>query len=347
MTQSGRKLLDESGLLPAAEKIAAGVALDLEDAGRLFQARLPLLGKLVELVSRPREAARGVGADFVVLCPLASLLEEHAAGAAGARAKDLLQETIAGLPRPLPLRLALDRWSGTFPRVKLLEALRLLLAEVRAPAGLALLGPTAGDVDAWLSSGGETRVGSDVGRIGNPSGNEADLADRLPVRPTDLRELHAAGVPRIESCGHLEFGRLAAQCGLGVVFGQPLSRDGDFPRELLAVRDGLAGTGRWSAWYPRPGEPLDRSSLEGDEVSGWEVLRAIAVARLVLPGEVEIRAPLATLGAKVAQVALDFGATHLGPVAADPSTAAEWELPGLERFDELIEGCVATAVGEV
>ncbi len=34
-----------------------------------------------------------------------------------------------------------------------------------------------------LGSGEETSVGSDVGRIGNPSNNEADLLDGLPVRP--------------------------------------------------------------------------------------------------------------------------------------------------------------------
>jgi hypothetical protein len=320
--------LDQSGLLPAAEKIAAGVMLDVEDAERLFQARLPLLGKLVELVCRPRDMAQGVGADFVVLCPLASLLEEYAVGAAIVRAKDSLQETIAGLPRPLPLWLALDRWSGAFRRVELLEALQAILAEIHAPAGLALLGPTAGDVETWL-------------------GGQSAASPNAPVLKQLLTEIRAAGVSRIESHGHLGVCRLAAECGLRVVFGQPLNCGSGFPRELVAVREGLAGTGRWSAWYPQPSEPLDRSALEGDEVSGWEVLRAIAMARLVLPGTVEIRAPLATLGEKVAQVALDFGATHLGPVAADPSTAAELGLPGLEAVEELIGGCAPTAVGDV
>jgi hypothetical protein len=323
--QGDRKLLDESGLLPAAEKIAAGISLNLDDAERLFQSRLPLLAKLVELVSPPRETLQGVGADFVVLCPLASLLEEHAVDAAVARAKDTLQETIAALPRPLPLRLALDRWRGTFRRIDLLEALRVLLAEVRSPAGLTPLAPTASDLESWLGEAPET----------SPQTWAASLG-----------EIRAAGVLQIESHGHLDLCRLAADCGLGVVFGQPLCSGDEFARELVVVREGLAGTGRWSAWYPQPGKWLDHSALEDDEVSGWEVLKAIAVARLVLPRAVEIRAPLATLGVKVAQVALDFGATHLGPVAADVSTAAELRLPGLETFDELIEGLVPTAVGK-
>jgi hypothetical protein len=323
--QVGRKLWDESGLLPAAEKIAAGVSLNLDDAERLYQARLPLLAKLVDLVSPPRETLQGVGADFVVLCPLASLLEEHAVDAAVAQAKAMLQEKIAALPRPLPLRLALDRWSGTFRRADLLEALRTILAEVPAPAGLTPLGPTASDLESWL--------------------DEALEASPETLAAT-LGEIRAAGVLQIESHGRLDLCRLAAECGLGAVFVQPLRSGSEFPRELMAVREELAGEGRWFAWYPQLDTRLDHSSLEGDEVSGWEVLRAIALARLVLPRAAEIRAPLATLGVKVAQVALDFGATHLGQVAADARTAAELRLPELETFDELIEGLVPTAVGK-
>ncbi len=41
-----------------------------------------------------------------------------------------------------------------------------------------------GAIVSRLGIGEETSVGSDVGRIGNPSGNEADLVDGLPIRPT-------------------------------------------------------------------------------------------------------------------------------------------------------------------
>ena len=56
--------------------------------------------------------------------------------------------------------------------------------------------------------------------------------------------------------------------------------------------------------------------------TGVDILRAIALARLLLPANVKIMAPLATLGPKLAQVALEFGASHLGCVAADG------EMPG-------------------
>ena len=54
-----------------------------------------------------------------------------------------------------------------------------------------------------------------------------------------------------------------------------------------------------------------------------EVLRAIALARLVLPAEIEVQAPLATLGPKLAQVALDFGASHLGYAAPDGQSSGD------------------------
>ena len=57
--------------------------------------------------------------------------------------------------------------------------------------------------------------------------------------------------------------------------------------------------------------------------TGVEVLRAIALARLVLPAAIQVQAPLATLGPKLAQVALEFGASHLGYVAPEGQTPSD------------------------
>ncbi len=61
-------------------------------------------------------------------------------------------------------------------------------------------------------------------------------------------------------------------------------------------------------WYPIIDKPLDRDHTCDGGFTGAEVLRAIALARLLLPAEIQVQAPLATLGPKLAQVALDFGA---------------------------------------
>ena len=80
---------------------------------------------------------------------------------------------------------------------------------------------------------------------------------------------------------------------------------------------------------------MDRDLGCDGDFTGVEVLRAIALARLVLPAEIEVRAPLATLGPKLAQVALDFGASHLGYVALDGQTPNDPLVADPSVLDEL------------
>ena len=70
----------------------------------------------------------------------------------------------------------------------------------------------------------------------------------------------------------------------------------------------------------------------------------IALARLVLPETVEIRAPLATLGPKVAQVALEFGASHLGYVAPDGQSPADPLIADPSVLDELLDSISRTEI---
>jgi 2-iminoacetate synthase ThiH len=75
-----------------------------------------------------------------------------------------------------------------------------------------------------------------------------------------------------------------------------------------------------------------------------DVLRAIALARLVLPAEIEVWAPLATLGPKLAHVALDFGASHLGYVALDGQTPNDPLLAAPSLLDELLQSISRTEI---
>lgn len=114
---------------------------------------------------------------------------------------------------------------------------------------------------------------------------------------------------------------------LALAVGQPVAAGAPWIDALLALRDAFCPTGQMAVWYPALTMPLDQSSLSDGEASGLEVLRAVALARLLLPHEVAIGAPLTTLGAKVALTALEFGAAHFGPVAADRPTAVALRLP--------------------
>lgn len=113
---------------------------------------------------------------------------------------------------------------------------------------------------------------------------------------------------------------------------------------LLMRREAQASTPGPVPWYPDVEGVLDGSPMANRMLSAWDVLRAIALARLLLPAAVEIVAPLTTLGAKVAQVALHYGANRLGYLATDSSSssgAAE-----MAQLAELLRACVATPAQE-
>lgn len=118
--------------------------------------------------------------------------------------------------------------------------------------------------------------------------------------------------------------------------GQPLGPAETFLQELLAIRDSLQESGVPLVWYPEVVTLPEQAAVAADEASGIQILRAIALARLVLPGWVQIRAPLAALGEKLSTTALEFGATQLGAVAADEATARQRNLPTPEDLAEML-----------
>ena len=126
--------------------------------------------------------------------------------------------------------------------------------------------------------------------------------------------------------------------------GQPLGDWESFCRTLIANREELTTRAESVAWFPALTEPLDRESTANGSFTGAEVLRAIAVARLVLPESVEVRAPLAMLGPKLAQVALSFGASHLGYVAVDGQPSSDPLMAESLVLEELLGDCQPTSV---
>ena len=98
------------------------------------------------------------------------------------------------------------------------------------------------------------------------------------------------------------------------------------------MRSELVPAAAATFWYPIVGQPSD----------GVGVLRAIALARLVLPAEVEVQAPLAALGPKLAQVALEFGASHLGYAAPDGKKSDDPLVADPGALDELLQSISRT-----
>ncbi len=142
----------------------------------------------------------------------------------------------------------------------------------------------------------------------------------------------------------LPFERVAAPPDSPQHIGQPLADWESFCRTLIATRGELSPRETKTFWYPIVGRPFDGELGCDVGFTGVDFLRAIALARLVLPARVEIMAPLATLGPKLAQVALDFGASHLGYVALDGQTPNNPLLADPSLLDELLGSCLSTTL---
>jgi hypothetical protein len=142
----------------------------------------------------------------------------------------------------------------------------------------------------------------------------------------------------------LRIERVASTTELPRQVGQPLTDWEPFCRELVALRDELAKSSASVAWYPKVGRPPDENGCANSDYTGAEVLRAIALARLVLPANVQIVAPLAALGPKLAQVALEFGATHLGYAAENGQVLEGPLVVDASVLNELRRSCSPTSL---
>ncbi len=140
--------------------------------------------------------------------------------------------------------------------------------------------------------------------------------------------------------------RVAKATDLPRQIAQPLAEWETYCRQLIALRDELSTSNEPVAWYPKVNRTPDENASSDDDYTGVEALRAIALARLVLPECVQIVAPLATLGQKLAQVALDFGATHLGYMANDGQPLENPLAVNAEELKELQHSCPLTSLKE-
>ncbi len=235
--------------------------------------------------------------ERTAFCPLASLLEEWGLDAAIVHAGEEIGE--AARSSDGPVYLAIDRWDGP-ANVRELAAVLAALGTRFGGERLQVVAPGAEFARAMGS-------GLSAGNLGT-----------LGVRRIDSDR------PALYSVGHLGIDILIQQSSLT---GEPLIA------ELLEAR----AFRHLAAWAPHLATPPDRSELAGGEPLGADVIRAVAIARLALPSRVEVRAPVAMLGPKLAQVALQFGATHLGPAAVDARTAAVLGIPTEAEIVHLIE----------
>lgn len=85
----------------------------------------------------------------------------------------------------------------------------------------------------------------------------------------------------------------------------------DRVNHLIKIRELQDKTGGFTAFIPWPFQPKN-TKLNCNAVSGFEYLKTLAISRIVLDNFTNIQASWVTQGAKIAQMALLFGANDMG-----------------------------------
>lgn len=342
LTPFVRNALQRFGALSIAEQILSGTPLTLADAEHLAQhAPLPVLGKLVQLLPARFEHFT-VRLRPVFHLPIAAVLEQGGEEGAALFATQRLQALESDLQLNTPIVIAIDRWSGKFRTEQLLGTLQHLAQ--RAPSNLrfTILGPSTVDLSVVLEQA------------------QADERGDLGLLDDTLAGLRRISVHSLEGGSDLDMHQRACAQDMRVTISQELSvdypdeRDGrfrtrsreeigrtdlsrEFLQELFLIRRHILPSGLLTCWFPWTPTLLDETRGNALPLA-VQVLRAMAIGRLVLPEVPYIRAPLSALGLKVAQVGLEYGANDLGFAAVDAETEAALGVARLSEAVQIIEG---------
>ena len=110
----------------------------------------------------------------------------------------------------------------------------------------------------------------------------------------------------------------------------------DIVEHLFRVRDLQDEKGGFTAFIPWSYQP-GNTALGGEQASGVEYLKVLALSRLILGNVPNIQASWVTQGARMAQIALFFGANDLGGTMLEENVVAAAGVDFRMSQDEIIE----------
>lgn len=117
-----------------------------------------------------------------------------------------------------------------------------------------------------------------------------------------------------------EAARLGMPTTATMMFGST-EKPQDIVEHLFRIRELQEGGGSFTAFIPWTYQP-GNTELGGSKASGVEYLKVLALSRIVLDNVPNIQASWVTQGAKMAQVALFFGANDLGGTMLEENVVA-------------------------
>ena len=128
---------------------------------------------------------------------------------------------------------------------------------------------------------------------------------------------------------------LGMQTTATMMFGS-CETDEQIVEHLFRVREIQQRSGGFSAFISWSFQP-NNTDLGGETATGCDYLRVLALSRLVLDNIDNIQASWVTQGAKIAQVALRFGANDLGGTMLEENVVAAAGVSFRMTQQELIE----------
>ncbi len=300
-------LLKKNNLLEIAENIFCLKSLNRSQAETLLNVPLPFLLKLAEIRKPPPNT------DLltpVLYLPLASSLEKSSSLVI---AEVFSEEIQLHLKTFKKLSIALDQLETKFDQAIFIETLENIFSKF--PKRLEIYSLSARTIST------------------TPSPNRKNFITFLQQYSNKIT---------INSLTPSEL-KLIKDAGFDIAYVQTLSsstenkknRDKTFLDQLSEIQKKLSPN--LESWQPQFNYELDKLPLQENAALGLEILSKICLARLVLPHTKQIKAPLSILGSKLANVALEFGATHLGFAAVDENSAKNLQLPLYQRTLKEIE----------
>ncbi len=324
-------LFAKFGLTELVLSLATNREPGLQTAYALEELSLPILGKL--LLLRDEYGAVPVAQVRPLLfLPVSEWLENEGGAGAISQTKRVFEREFPPAMenrQHLRFQITLDRWYGKFAISDLQSVVQEVVA--LAPRNIRLLGPSAKDVkDALLLNGK------------NPND---DKVVRDYLREQFVPMLESLDIDTIYGGTSLRTHRFANELGLRSFIthdmnifrlGRPTSAAPRFTDQLLAIRkEILPKPGACAGWIPLFRAVLDRTLNATENPLGLEALKAVALARLLLPEIEFVQAPIALFGHKAADLAVRFGANDLGVVAVNDETANHLEIPKMTDVEEL------------
>ena len=110
----------------------------------------------------------------------------------------------------------------------------------------------------------------------------------------------------------------------------------DIVEHLFRVRELQAEKGGFTAFIPWSYQP-GNTALGGEQASGVEYLKVLALSRVILDNVPNIQASWVTQGARMAQIALYFGANDLGGTMLEENVVAAAGVDFRMSQEEIIE----------